>query len=236
MHIFKKQQSRIAEIMKKFNERNSPEILQEGMIRLAERGWFVTLYDMPVDSISKVASWFKGGETDSIDYALTNYFERAMPRLMIHLAKTCPGRSMLIERAYMAHRLGLYDFSVPVFLSQADGIGSEVFGISPYSRRSDAISKLREYVGKNIDTGTRFGSYWELIYSLLPVCASEKEIARFEDPLNRHEVLHGTKCDYGTRENSCKSFSWMQYVASFKDDCFLWKKKSTGEDKASGDQ
>ena len=197
----------------------------EELLLLARRGWFVTLYDMPAYSPKKLADLITRGESHVTDQALTHYFEDAMPRLMKHLEKGFSARRKLIEKAYMAHRLALYDFSVPVFLAQADGIGNDIFGFSPYSRHQHKLAKLERQVNAEFDTETAGGNYWQLIYSLLPIHASERDIEIFEDPLNRHEVLHGLRFDYGTQMNSCKAFSWLQYVASFADDCWLWKKE-----------
>ena len=216
----------IKEVMSKYFARNNPAAVQDGIFLLAQRGWFVTLWDMPIDAIPRAASWIKQGDTVGVDNAMTNYFEDAMPRLIIHIAKNFPKRCALIERAYMAHRLSLYDFSIPILLSQADGIGAEVFGISPYSSRVDSIAKIKSFVEATFNMDSLSGAYWQIVYSLLPIRATEKDVKKFEDPLNRHEVLHGIRCDYGTKENSCKAFSWLQYVASFKNDIGFMKKKT----------
>lgn len=85
----------------------------------AGRGWLMTLWDMPADWPPKLASLIKRGQFADADRALTTYFEDAMPRLLENLPDRFASRRPLIERAYMAHRLGLYDFTVPVFLALA---------------------------------------------------------------------------------------------------------------------
>ncbi|BBI51091.1 hypothetical protein HORIV_35120 [Vreelandella olivaria] len=49
-----------------------------------------------------------------------------------------------------------------------------------------------------------------LLQKNLPISANEKDRKRDDYPLhivNRHAVLHGESCDYGTRENSARAFS-----------------------------
>lgn len=219
----------MANTIKGFFEKHNSEALHEGVTLLAQRGWFVSLWDLPITAVPKATAWIKAGQEEALDSTFANYFDEAMPRLLKDILAKLPARSRILERAHMAHRLGLYDFSVPIFLAQADGIGSDIFGVSPYSRRQARVNVLKQYIEKTFDTSRLAGSYWQLICSLLPILASEEQARNFDDPLNRHEVLHGIRSDYGTRMNSCKSFSWLQYVASFNDESWLWKKKPNKE-------
>lgn len=189
----------------------------EALWLLAQRGWFVTLWDMRLTAPLHIAKLIMRGAVDEADQAMTCYFEDAMPRLIGHLLKQFPHRCRLVDAAFMAHRLRLYDFSIPLLLAQADGVGNDIFGFSPYTRQDKKVIKLRDMVESQIKTDGLMGKYWQLIYSLLPIHASPRDIANFDDPLNRHEVLHGLRCDYGNQTNSCKAFSWLIYVASFKE-------------------
>ena len=47
----------------------------------------------------------------------------------------------------------------------------------------------------------------------LPIGASEKERGAGFNELNRHMVLHGETLDYGTKANSLKAISLINYVA-----------------------
>ena len=47
----------------------------------------------------------------------------------------------------------------------------------------------------------------------LPIGASEYERPTGFDELNRHMVLHGESLDYGTKINSLKAISLINYVA-----------------------
>lgn len=47
----------------------------------------------------------------------------------------------------------------------------------------------------------------------LPIGASEKERGAGFNELNRHMVLHGESLDYGTKTNSLKAISLINYVS-----------------------
>lgn len=51
----------------------------------------------------------------------------------------------------------------------------------------------------------------------LPISASEKERRADFSGLNRHTVLHGESVDYGTKENSLRAISLINYVAHVLD-------------------
>lgn len=193
------------------------DAFSEALLLLAQRGWFVTPRDMRLTASLQMAKLIMRGAVDEADQALTCYFEDAMPRLIGQLLKLFPQRCRIVDAAFMAHRLRLYDFSIPLLLAQADGVGNDIFGFSPYTRQEKNVSKLRDMVESQIKIDGLMGKYWQLIYSLLPIHASPRDIEHFDDPLNRHEVLHGLRCDYGNQANSCKAFSWLIYVASFRE-------------------
>ena len=205
----------IQKFIEKLKSEEFSSAVNEALLPLAQRGWFVTP-DMRLTAPLKMAKLIMRGDVYEVDQAMTCHFEGAMPHLIGHLQKLFPQRRRLVDAAFMAHRLRLYDFSIPLLLAQADGVGNDIFGFSPYTRQDKNVTKLHDMVETQIKPDGFMGKYWQLIYSLLPIHASPRDIEKFDDPLNRHEVLHGLRCDYGNQTNSCKAFSWLIYVASFK--------------------
>jgi hypothetical protein len=51
----------------------------------------------------------------------------------------------------------------------------------------------------------------------LPINASENERPRNFNGLNRHMVLHGESLDYGSKVNSLKAISLVNYVSCLTD-------------------
>jgi hypothetical protein len=143
------------------------------------------------------------------DECLCKHFEQLLPKIEQESLKDFPQRRQILVEAFEAHKYGHYTLSIPVLLAQAEGIGGEMFGVSIYAKNSDELAaRVRDCI--------MMGPYRELLISLLPVNASRGERDEFNDPLNRHLVLHGESTDYPTRLNAYKTVSWFQYVASFK--------------------
>ncbi len=70
--------------------------------------------------------------------------------LQAELCESSPTRAHLLKAAFSAHRRGEFALSVPVFLAQADGICSELIGVSLYTRR-DGKPKLAHCLTVNPD-------------------------------------------------------------------------------------
>ncbi len=118
----------------------------------------------------------------------------------------------MIESAFNAHRREKYELSIPVFLAQTDGICKETMDqylfIKQNSKPCTAI-----YVKRTIS-----GAFMKAILSplsrTLPIEMSTHERPENFNELNRHMVLHGESLDYGTKINSLKVISLINYVVS----------------------
>ena len=125
-----------------------------------------------------------------------------------------PRRSQILHDAFEAHRTGKYTLSIPVFLSQADGIWYDQFS-KDFFRSGE-----RENTVQNCKNDPQL-QYIVTILTLLepkkqgnnnPLWANETERGSSFDALNRHQVLHGESVDYATEPNSLKAISLL--------DCF----------------
>lgn len=53
--------------------------------------------------------------------------------------------------------------------------------------------------------------------SPLTTHTSQLKKRRFKNPFNRHAVVHGLECNYGTLLNSLRTVSWLSYAISLKE-------------------
>jgi len=122
-----------------------------------------------------------------------------------------PFRTKVLNSAFLSHREKNYYSSIPLFLTQADGICFDLTDKRVYRTNKGVpeISKLiRELPEKDI-----------LKILLQPlkiqglITATKDQRHSFSGNINRHEILHGISVDYGTRINSCKAISWLVYIS-----------------------
>jgi hypothetical protein len=187
---------------------------------LAEHGWFTSTWHTPLAGLHHAAAGLRRGDVKRWNNALCDHFTHILDNIESDLISAFPNRGTILRKAFKAHRNEDYELSIPVMLSQADGMGTEIFGASIYSQLEDNVKRLRKFLETRIRHKS-CASYCYLVATLLPINASEKKRGRYTNPMNRHLVLHGESTDYATRVNACKTVSWLQYIAGFKDSIML---------------
>lgn len=176
---------------------------------LADAGWFPDLH-MHSREQHALVERLRSGRSRLVDRLLVEWYENRLGKISTEIASIFPGRAKAIRSACWAHRRKRYYLSVPVFLAQSDGICAEILGASPFTRRHGRP--------KTAEVIERSEHLWPAMLGPLTMClplsASETERARLPaSVLNRHTVLHGESVTYGTRTNSAKALSLLNYVA-----------------------
>ncbi len=141
-----------------------------------------------------------------------DYFKKESRQIESIMLETFPNRAAILKPAFRAHRKKEYSLSVPVFLSQADGICSELLGVGFYSRRKGSprtASATQRFTGSHF-----MSSLLEPLRIAGALNAFEDERHQYPDVLNRHEVLHGKSVDYATPISSFRALSLLAYVGS----------------------
>ena len=185
---------------------DQPPEIKENILWLARHVWF---YDLNI-SISSLLE-ISGCEINEIEGAIVEYFESQLGVIEKSFSDKYPHRSHIISSAIKAHRNEEYFLSIPVLLAQTDGICKEVTDEYIYNKKNQKprTATYVEQVAANA-----FES--ELLSPLTvrtPISASEKEREEGFNLLNRHMVLHGESLDYGTKVNSLKAISLINYVS-----------------------
>ncbi len=125
-----------------------------------------------------------------------------------------------MRKAFRAHRHRDYELCIPVFLAQADGIAREITGIdrfSIYSRKDSKPPKRLKVFVDSIVIDELQREVLELVLIAMPLNVSTGNPILVKSALNRHEILHGIETNYASATNSCRSISWLQYVAHFRE-------------------
>lgn len=177
----------------------------------AQSGWFASAWETPLELISKTALKLGTSSHRLAESAIAAHFEREAPKFIDYSTKTHPQREKIIRAAYDAHKEGHYALSIPVFLIQADGIGSGHFEVQSIYTRSnfpEIKKKIKDSKGAESLRSLQF-----LVGSLNPINASRGQRKLYGQNLNRHAVLHGESVDYPTKENSLKSISWLNFIS-----------------------
>ncbi len=175
---------------------------------LAEEGWFFNP-EIPVSILHEIEPRIRENPDKIWDW-LDDFFRNHLDSIERRLVISYPKRARFLIDAFRAHRRGEYSLSVPIFLSQADGIFSEIFPekyLFMSRKRESAISIHASQAGE------RWVEVFLYPLSLpLSLWMSESLRGKSFSGLNRHQVLHGESVDYDTERNSLKAASLLGYL------------------------
>jgi len=192
-----------------------PERAKSAVIKLAKEGWFFDL-GMSLSSLWKLEKAIIEGNAKEAVEELIEYFEGELNDIEKGLVEKFPHRKRAIIKAFKAHRNHDYELSVPVFLIQADGVCHDLTN-QYFFLKKDNRPRTAMYIDSIYSEAFKIALLAPLTQSL-PISDSEKERGVDFDNLNRHMVLHGESNDYGTKVNSCKALSLLNYVACVLND------------------
>ncbi|TDR42104.1 hypothetical protein DFR29_109160 [Tahibacter aquaticus] len=177
---------------------------------LAARGWYLDP-ELPASAPAKLRKAIETGDQEAADAALVLHFTSELPTIRSHLITKYPKRAHIFNRAVDAHEQGAYELSVPVLLTQVDGICWDMTSFLLFK-----ADNKRPQVAKYVDQFSANAYRHALLTPLLkmhPISASEKARPAGFDGLNRHQVLHGESVTYNTEMNSLKVVSLLKYLS-----------------------
>ena len=99
---------------------------QECFKTLIAYGWFLSP-DTPIEQLQLFADSLVVNADRGKKDAIGAYFLERIDSIECDLSGAYPRRSQILHDAFEAHRTGKYTLSIPVFLSQADGIWYDQF-------------------------------------------------------------------------------------------------------------
>jgi hypothetical protein len=184
---------------------------------LAQNAWFISVWNTPLAWLHPLATLFKTGQKEKANRRLRVHFNQQADEIEAELAKAYPRRRVILQKAFRAHRRRDYELCIPVFLAQADGIAREITEIdrfSIYSRDPAKLKSLKQFVDAIIIHELQ-REVLELALIAMPLNVSTGDSTLIRGALSRHEILHGIDTDYASATNSCRSISWLQYMAHF---------------------
>jgi hypothetical protein len=183
--------------------------LRASTVIMGHYGWYLDL-SMTPKQIVEIGAGLLDEYVQEVECALIEYFEMHLDQIESSLVGDFPHRARLIQSAFRAHRREEYDLAIPVLLAQTDGICFDVATNSLFNIRSRR-PMIAAYVDQ-IVTDTFRADLLSPLTTPLPINVSASERPLDFAGLNRHMVLHGEALDYGTKANSLRAISLINYI------------------------
>jgi hypothetical protein len=187
-----------------------PEQQRKAWISAAEYGWYIN-EAIPILSLCEVSK-----DKNALDRFMIEHIEENWGFITENILNAYPYRRRILECAFQLHIEERYIASIPLMISQADGICAESIGHHLFTDREERESKLKE-LATNADSfigilSEIFAQRTQFSAGISKYSASKKALAP-----NRNGILHGSHrhLDYGTKINSLKSLSLLSFVVFF---------------------
>jgi len=178
--------------------------LRKAIISISKSGWYFNYGTIPRDILQAKKLLVEDNELELNDFMckiITNDYEDLKKRILHkHSHRKNP-----LTAAFKAHEIEEYYLSIPVFLSQIDGITHDLinkhFFIKPQKMQNWAIKKNEEGISK-------------VMYSALNEVTifQAESLPHDRNSISRHAILHGGNVSYGTKINGFKVLSLLGYI------------------------
>lgn len=170
--------------------------------------------------------WYPNGETTAIIERITDAGPEAIDAFMIkHLREDWKSikesilhsqeeRSEILDCAFALHEEGRYIASVPLFISQAEGIIADNLGLSIFMNKKEKEEKISKKCSDLDDLDSIFISLIGM-NTQLHAGSRENDPEKKRKSPNRNGILHGSRkhLDYGTEINSLKALSLLAFAS-----------------------
>ncbi|MER3466258.1 MAG: hypothetical protein C4340_03665 [Armatimonadota bacterium] len=194
--------------------RELPTRTRKALLLLGEQGWYLDL-EMSIPGLWQLKDALAEGNVTEAEEALVEYFESRLSEIEQSITARFPHREHLIRAAFNAHRRQEYALAIPVLLAQTDGICKEVSNQYLFMKQNKRprTAIYVDQIVKQIGADSFAAALLSPLAQTLPINASESERPKGANALNRHAVLHGESLNYGSKINSLKAISLLNYVA-----------------------
>ena len=190
---------------------NNAVFTDEDNIRvLMEHGWVMPLYTS-AEEVQRLVGLFESNP-DTADKEMCAILEGEVDHIRSGLVRRFPSRAPVLSDAFEAHEDGKYNFSVLVFLAQADGIWQERRDGNIFC--GDRNNTINEFADDLPDGSLTRELVLALSQQTFPLFFSQSQRHPGFSFLNRHQVLHGESLDYGTRLYSCQAMAFLYYCGT----------------------
>ncbi|MCC8360279.1 hypothetical protein [Salinimicrobium sediminilitoris] len=181
---------------------------------LCTYGWYFGYDSLPKTPIELARELNKGNQKEVDDF-LVQYYEDELDDMERRLVHRYPNRIGVLREGFQNHREKRYFSSITLLLTQVDGICKE--------RTGDIFFTAKETKGVKIRKPRIAEAFNEEEVFFRPFLVPLKETSTINShwsklhsfPLrfNRHEILHGEDISYGSKINSLKVISLLNYLS-----------------------
>ena len=183
-----------------------------GFLELSKYGWYLGFDSLPKTPV-ELGRKLHSGKSVEVDEILKNYYEEELENIEWRLINRNPKRNEILKEALKNHREQNYCSAITVFLTQADGICYDR-AKKLFFKNNGELRKKKVYRPEIEEELKNIFAKEFAVPLMQPTAINEHSdhTAKFPVKLNRHEILHGMDTSFGTKINSLKIISFLNYI------------------------
>ena len=191
------------------------ESRQRAQAYLADRSWFLS-HSVTHGELIQLVRMIENKDDVIIEGVMCGIANRARDTAEQRLVRLFSNRARILKQAFEAHRQDRFALSVPVMLSQAEGIGLDIFARKRVFRQRDA-SEIQRAINAKLSVFQLSSD--EIILTFVSQAYESNRIKQSSSDLeklgylNRHAVLHGYDVRYATEQNSLRCILLLDFLA-----------------------
>lgn len=206
-----------SKILQEFFKRAQDHInkLPEYLYSLSLYGWYLD-FNSDFDLTSTLIKYVNEQNSEKINEILIDYYKSQFTYIFKKLEERHVNRKEIFKQIKFAYDNQHYYLAINSILTQIDGITYDFSKERLYffsNEKKKGITKPKISNDISISNDMLVKAFCSPIQNKTPIISKISELNQFPSNLNRHEILHGMKVDYGSEENCLKCISLITYLS-----------------------
>lgn len=194
--------------------RELPEDAARAQDYCSANSWLLP-HDVILHESVTICGHLDEGTPQHIEEHLIQVARARLPAIAQKCQVNFPDRTRLLQQGFDAHQQKMFAASIPLFLSQADGMHDEIFDASLF--RNPGPKRVRSLLDTRLSKRAP-GLWLDLMRLMFRQLTSMTRLTDAGSPpsdgdvLNRHLVLHGHDLAFDTEKNSLRCLLLLELV------------------------
>lgn len=187
-----------------------PLIIEKMNQLLLKTGWF---YDSKILQSEKIIELLVKNNLSTLDQLFIDFYSKKQKYIESKCINRFPHRDNIIKKAFRAYRKKDYDISIVLLLTQVDGMFRDLSTKDFFSKNKkfNPIEWIKR-VEKDKNNSLMTAGLAPLKESEI-LAADFGEAKKYPNVINRNLILHGEDLKFGSKINSLKTISMINYIS-----------------------
>ena len=185
-------------------------------VMLSDEGWYID-YGTAVSTLSGLYLHQIHTNSKVLDDYMVKFYKEKIRKIILFFEQHHQARYPILEKAFKAHKKKEFELSIPVMLTQIEGLFFDLTKKEIFSkgRGKNKDNTAKEWLDSKENNNINFRlSILQPLKENENITASFNEAKNFPNALNRNKILHGRDLNYSSELNSYKAISLLLFIGT----------------------